>query len=254
MDTVGSSHSSGNASELPPGTQLLKGKVVVIGEYSVGKTSLSNRFVLQHCPQKTEPTIGAAFQLRTILLPGTNQAVRLEIWDTAGSERYRSLMPMYYRDASAAVVCYDTCNGRSFERITSWIDDFRKSAEQSDTNPNPLVLLVGTKSDLAAQGKREIQTAIAQEFARQEGLVHMETSAKLNENVTEVFLAAAQHIVKEAKEAQALEKERIQHQGHHANAARVGGSGRPSPKVDLRDEPGRRRRGDDSDNSRCGSC
>jgi len=247
MDGVGSS------SELPPGTQLLKGKVVVIGEYSVGKTSLSNRFVLQHCPQKTEPTIGAAFQLRTILIPGTSQAVRLEIWDTAGSERYRSLMPMYYRDASAAIVCYDTCNARSFDRVTSWIDDFRKSAEQSDTNPHPLIILAGTKSDLAAQGKREIQTAIAQEFAKQEGLVHLETSAKLNENVTEVFLAAAQHIVKEVKESQALEKDRLQHQGQHASGGARGANGRPSAKVDLREDSSRRRRNNDHDGGG-GSC
>lgn len=225
---------SSGSIELPPGVPVTKGKVVVIGEFSVGKTMLTNRFVLQHVPQKAEPTIGAAFQLRTVLMPGGTQAVKFEIWDTAGSERYRSLMPMYYRDASAAIVCYDICNARSFDRVTSWIDDFRKSAEQSDTNPNPLVVLVGTKSDLAAlPGKREISLDVAQQFAKQEGLTHFETSAKQNENITEVFMSVAHHIVKEAKSQEAAEKERMAQQGVSSSSR---SSGRGQQKVDLRED------------------
>ena len=222
--------SSSAGADLPPGVQLFKGKVVVIGEYSVGKTSLSNRFVLQHAPPKTEPTIGAAFQLRTILVPNTNSAVKLEIWDTAGSERYRSLMPMYYRDASAALVCYDICNAKSFDRVSTWIDDFRKCAEQSDNNTQPLIVLVGTKSDLAATGKREISVEVAQQFSREEDLVHFETSAKLNENVTDVFLAAAGHIMKEAK----AQEERLAHAQQGLNGNGRGGKG--GGKVDLKDD------------------
>lgn len=241
---------SSSGADLPPGTNLCKGKVVVIGEYSVGKTSLSNRFVLQHCPSRTEPTIGAAFQLRTIMMPNSNNAVKLEIWDTAGSERYRSLMPMYYRDASAALVCYDICNAKTFDRVSAWIDDFRKSAEQNDTSKNPLVVLVGTKSDLAAAGKREIELEVAQLFAKEENLVHFETSAKLNENVTEAFLAVASHIVKETKAMEAEKDLRIAASNNGMNGG--GGRGPRGQKVDLKDDTSvggfRRRRDTQSPN------
>jgi Ras-related protein Rab-5C len=222
---------SSSGSDLPPGVQLYKGKIVVVGEYSVGKTSLSNRFVLQHAPPKTEPTIGAAFQLRTLLLPNSNNAVKLEIWDTAGSERYRSLMPMYYRDASVALVCYDICSAKTFDRVSTWIDDFRKTADGSDAKLQPIVILVGTKSDLAATGKREVELDMATSFAQAENVQLFETSARVNENVTEVFLAAANHIVKEAKTHEERAAALAQQQG-------VNGNGRPGSKgqkVDLRD-------------------
>lgn len=223
--------SSSTMGDLPPGVQLFKGKIVVIGEYSVGKTSLSNRFVLQSAPPKTEPTIGAAFQLRTLMLPNSNHAVKLEIWDTAGSERFRSLMPMYYRDSTVALVCYDICNAKSFDRVSTWIDDFRKSAEASwDGLLVPMIILVGTKSDLAATGKREITLEVAQQFAKEEGLVHFETSARLNEGVTDVFLAAANHIVKEARAQEERAAAQSQQNG-------VNGNGRKgSNKLDLRDQ------------------
>ncbi|CUG94037.1 ras-related GTP-binding protein, putative [Bodo saltans] len=225
------SSSPTNSGELPPGVQLFKGKVVVIGEYSVGKTSLSNRFVLQHAPPKTEPTIGAAFQLRTVLLPNTNNAVKLEIWDTAGSERYRSLMPMYYRDASVALVCYDICNAKTFDRVSSWIDDFRKAADGSDAKLQPIVVLVGTKSDLAATGKREIPADVALAYAQSENIITFETSARMNENVTEVFLAAASHIVKEVKTCEERAAALAIQQGVNGN----GRAGSKGYKVDLRD-------------------
>jgi Ras-related protein Rab-5C len=231
--------------ELPAGTTLHKGKLVVVGEFSVGKTSLSNRFVQELCPPRTEPTIGAAFQVRVIHIPNTNIAVKLEIWDTAGSERYRSLMPMYYRDACAAVVCYDITNAKSFERVPSWVDDFRKhSGGPQGSGPlAPQLVLVGTKLDLAQNhpGAREIEYEDAKHFAQEERMLIFETSAKTGENVFEVFNAVALHVLQNAKRRAECGL---------GDENEVNGSRSQDGRVDLTEGGFRKRRGDQNGGSR----
>ncbi len=220
-----------------------KGKVVIIGEYSVGKTSLCQRFI-NRVVGKTEPTIGAAFQVKTVPLPNSTQTVKLEIWDTAGSERYRSLMPMYYRDASAAMICYDITNAKSFERVQVWVDDFRRHAmlQVADlpsgvggpgTEDGPVLLLVGTKADLAnglQETKRQVDSEIASKFAARESMSFFETSAKTDQNVVEAFMLAAVHISKTNKAAQAGAGP-----GEGLGRGRGGAStGAGSRKIDLR--------------------
>lgn len=178
-----------------------KGKVVVVGDFNVGKTCLSHRFITKSYTGVSEPTIGAAFQVRTLTVPPSTQ-VTLEIWDTAGSERYRSLMPMYYRDAYAAVIAYDITDRRSFEHATTnWLDDFRKANEHSSSDV--IVILAGTKFDLANESpdKRQVTKEEAEEFAETEGLVAFETSARSDHNIVDVFQAIAEHVAK-VKEAQ----------------------------------------------------
>lgn len=208
---------------MPPSPQQpppeVKGKVVVVGEYSVGKTSLAQRFINKTFTGRTEPTIGAAFQVRTVQVP-SGQSVKLEIWDTAGSERYRSLMPMYYRDALVAVICYDITNGRTFDRVSTWVDDFRKHNEIGGESVQ--LVLAGTKCDLAAE-KREVAADDARAFAKQENMIFFECSAKNDENVVEVFGAVAQHIAK------------VRAKSQPANT-REASNGKGSTKVDLRDD------------------
>jgi small GTP-binding protein len=171
-----------------------KGKVVVVGDYNVGKTCFSQRFITKSFSGVSEPTIGAAFQTRTMPVNPTTNVV-LELWDTAGSERYRSLMPMYYRDAYAAVVGFDLTDHRTFEHTNQWLDDFRKSNEHPASEV--LIVLIGTKYDLATeQNKRQVTTEEAKEFAESEGVAYFETSARTDYNVLEVFSAIAQHIAK----------------------------------------------------------
>lgn len=197
--------STGGASS--PGTQqsvTYKGKVVVVGEFSVGKTCLSHRFITKSFTGISEPTIGAAFQVRTISLT-TTTSVTLEIWDTAGSERYRSLMPMYFRDACGAVVCYDITSAKSFERAASWIDDFRRHNEYASGDAT--IVLAGTKYDLA-QGadQREVEEVEARGFAEREELLFFETSAKTDYNVSTVFMTIAEGIAKLREQQQQTER------------------------------------------------
>lgn len=103
--------------------RLFQFKLVLLGESAVGKSSLVLRFVKDSFDDYRESTIGAAFLTQTISLDESS-TVKFEIWDTAGQERYKSLAPMYYRNANCAVVVYD---------ITQAVSSRRKSGQSTDT-------------------------------------------------------------------------------------------------------------------------
>jgi len=115
--------------------------------------------------------------------------VKFEIWDTAGQERYHSLAPMYYRGAAAAIVVYDITNRQSFVRAKSWVKELQRQG-----NPNIVIALSGNKLDLAEQRKVEVEEA--KTYSEENGIMFMETSAKTNNNVTELFKAIARKLPK----------------------------------------------------------
>ncbi|POY73054.1 putative Small monomeric GTPase [Rhodotorula taiwanensis] len=154
-----------NAAVAPPVTSSRK--LVLLGESAVGKSSLVLQFVKGQFDDYRESTIGAAFLTQTI-------------WDTAGQERYKSLAPMYYRSAHAAVVVYDITSAPSLQKARSWIAELQRQAD-----PGITVMLVGNKLDLADQ--RQVSTEEAQKFADEEGLLFMEVSAKTAQGVKDVF-------------------------------------------------------------------
>lgn len=102
-------------------------KVVFLGETSVGKSSIVSRFTRDEFFEFQEPTIGAAFQSKSIHLD--NCSVRMEFWDTAGQERYRSLAPMYYRGASVAFIVYDITNPDTLNNAKYWINQIKNKGE-----------------------------------------------------------------------------------------------------------------------------
>jgi hypothetical protein len=105
-----------------------------------------------------------------------------QLWDTAGQERYRSLAPMYYRGASAAVVVFDVTNRESFEGAKSWVKELQRRGDQ-----NVVIALAGNKADM--KEKRLVDVEEAKEYAKENGLIYMDTSAKSNLNVKEIFAA-----------------------------------------------------------------
>jgi Ras-related protein Rab-5C len=161
-----------------------------------------------------ESTIGAAFLTQTISLDEST-TVKFEIWDTAGQERYKSLAPMYYRNANCAVVVYDItqavcspcstrldrflltiasvrpCLQSSLDKAKSWVKELQRQA-----NENIVIALAGNKLDLVTESpdKRAIQTADAEAYAREAGLLFFETSAKSSTNVRELFTAIAKKL------------------------------------------------------------
>jgi len=162
-------------------------KLVLLGDSAVGKSSLVLRFVKKQFFEYQESTIGAAFLTQTVSV--NDFVVKFEIWDTAGQERYHSLAPMYYRGAAAAIVVYDITNRQSFVRAKSWVKELQRQG-----NPNIVIALSGNKLDLADQRKVEIEEA--KTYSEENGIMFMETSAKTNTNVTELFKAIARKLPK----------------------------------------------------------
>jgi len=167
--------------------KIFQYKLVLLGESSVGKSSLVLRFVKGQFLDFQESTIGAAFLTQTVCLNDTT--VKFEIWDTAGQERYHSLAPMYYRGAQAAIVVFDITNSESFDKAKAWVSELQRQG-----SPNIVIALAGNKCDLA--NKRSVATANAQAYADENGCLFMETSAKTNSNVTELFVAIAKKLPK----------------------------------------------------------
>ncbi|GAA6039968.1 hypothetical protein JCM8097_002643 [Rhodosporidiobolus ruineniae] len=161
-------------------------KLVLLGESAVGKSSLVLQFVKGQFDDYRESTIGAAFLTQTVPVSSGN-FIKFEIWDTAGQERYKSLAPMYYRSAHAAVVVYDITSAASLLKARSWISELQRQADPSIT-----VCLVGNKADLADQ--RQVSTEEAQKFADEEGLMFAECSAKTAEGVEGIFKAIAEKL------------------------------------------------------------
>jgi small GTP-binding protein len=137
-----------------------------------------------------EPTIGAAFMTQTISLKDVN--VKFEIWDTAGQERYRSLAPMYYRGAAAAIVVYDITSQDSFDGAKRWINELK-----SLHTPEVIIALAGNKLDMS--DRRVVDAEVAAAYAREQGVLYMETSAKTGQNVIDLFNEIANRLPKEKK-------------------------------------------------------
>ncbi|NWI42041.1 RAB17 protein, partial [Picathartes gymnocephalus] len=166
-------------------------KVVLLGRMLVGKSSLAYRYVRNDF-REMQSTVGCSFFTQTLDLE--EATVKFEIWDTAGQEKYQSVCHLYYRDAHAALLVYDITNKQSLSRAKLWLEELEKRFL-----PNEIVIaLVGNKTDLAAE--REVTTEEGEEFARTKGLLFMETSAKSNHQVNDVFMAVVQELLRREKE------------------------------------------------------
>jgi len=115
--------------------------------------------------------------------------VKFEIWDTAGQERYRSLAPMYYRGAAAAIVVYDITDPDSFAGAQSWVKELQRRGD-----PNVVIALAGNKADL--ESRRKVSFEQAQSYAEENGILHFVTSAKDGTNVKSLFVEIAKTLPK----------------------------------------------------------
>jgi len=164
-------------------------KTVLLGDSSVGKSSVAVRLARDVFTEASKPTIGASFFSYAVAgdAAAGRDAVKYEIWDTAGQERYRALAPMYYRGAQVVLLVYDVCERESFGAVKSWMQDVRTA------NPGKCVLvLLGNKCDIEQRGERGVSRAEGEVFAEENAIeVFQEVSAKTGANVREVLLHVA---------------------------------------------------------------
>ncbi len=161
-------------------------KLVLLGDTAVGKSCLVVRFVRDEFFEFQEPTIGAAFLTQSVQLDSS--VVKFEIWDTAGQERYRSLAPMYYRGAAAAIVVFDLSNKDSYNGAKSWVKELLRRGD-----PNVVIALAGNKADLPPS-QRKVDADEAAQYAEENGILYLETSAKNAANVKNLFVEIAKKL------------------------------------------------------------
>lgn len=171
-------------------SESLAVRVVFIGDSQVGKTSIINMFVRSSFEKQQKSTIGAVFHTYEQKVNG--QPVVMQIWDTAGQEKYRSLGPIYYRNSAAGVCVFDMTSKETLPSLDKWISEFRKHAEDA------LIFVVGNKIDLPEESQ-QVTRAEVEEFAAAHDAVCFFTSAKTGENVKELFQNVFDSLVKEGK-------------------------------------------------------
>ncbi len=155
-------------------------KITIAGNAAVGKTSTLRRYVLDVFTEERNSTIGASFVFKKIEL--NDQVIRLNLWDTAGQEKYYALVPMYYRNTNCLLLVYDITNKKSFMDVKDkWYKDLNKHLDLNSV----VIGLIGNKSDM--EDERQVTKKEALDFAKDKNLIFQEVSAKTNDNIDTFF-------------------------------------------------------------------
>merc|ERR1712134_114066 len=149
-------------------------KYIIIGDTGVGKSCLLLQFTDKRFQPVHDLTIGVEFGARMITIE--KQLIKLQIWDTAGQESFRSITRSYYRGAAGALLVYDITRRDTFNHLTTWLKEARQNGNQNMT-----IMLIGNKNDL--EHRRQVTPEEGAKFAQEHGLMFLETSAKTAENV-----------------------------------------------------------------------
>ena len=155
-------------------------KVLLLGDSSVGKTC----FLLRYCDKTFQEahlsTIGLDYRLKTMTLK-SGKNIKLQIWDTAGQDRFRAITKNYYKGANGIILIYDVTNLQSYENVKNWINQIKDEA-----NPNVIIYLAGNKVDVKDED-RVVKTVDGKKIADEYNLKFYETSAKSGINVNLIF-------------------------------------------------------------------
>lgn len=167
----------------------------------VGKTSLVLRYMEDKFNTQHLSTLQASFVTKKVTLPDERRA-QLNIWDTAGQERFHALGPIYYRGSDGALLVYDITDQDSFQKVKSWVRELKQMRGSEIA-----LIIVGNKTDLEEQRAISYETALR--YAQTVGAQYVETSAKENDGVNELFelltqLMVAHHGSKQQNDTNAL--------------------------------------------------
>ena len=158
---------------------IIEFKIILIGNASVGKTSIFNKFTTGDFSKIYKSTIAAEFKSK-LLKVNKNLWAKLVIWDTCGTENYRSLTRQYYRGADGAIVIFDLTDQSSFNDLKKWIKDIKNYGEKDIQ-----IIVVGNKLDLFNQ--RKVTQSQANNFCNENKYKYIEASAKDGTNLLKIF-------------------------------------------------------------------
>ncbi|KAJ5080210.1 ras and ef-hand domain-containing protein [Anaeramoeba ignava] len=181
-------------------------KILIVGDSNVGKSCVLLNFCESKFRTETDSTIGVDFRFADIIIH--KKPIKLQIWDTAGQEKFRSITNTYYRTADGIMITYDLTNKESFSQLSEWFVEINSSAPE-DTQ----LILIANKKDLEEQ--RQVSFSEGENFAQTQNCPFLEVSAKTGENIKEAFHILAKNTLKSAnkkkEETIALDKKGRSH-------------------------------------------
>ena len=160
-------------------------KYIIIGDSSVGKSNLLLRYAHDKFNEDYQATIGVEFGAKNVEI--NNKTFRIQIWDTAGQENFRSITRAYYKNSVCAIIVYDITNKESFNNIQNWIEDCKNQCPKT-----VFFVLVGNKNDL--ENERKVSFEEGKKFADSNDILFFESSAKTGNNVEDIFYKSAECI------------------------------------------------------------
>jgi small GTP-binding protein len=178
--------SSTNGSQNKPSNYQYIFKLILIGNSGVGKSCILQRYMKHTFEESYKCTIGVDFLMKSIVING--QTVKLQLWDTAGQEKYKSMVSSYYRGANVALIVFDITNHQSFDSLPMWIENFYKNGPEQKN-----IILIGNKKDLA--DLRQVTQQEAEAFSETNNMMYFETSAKEGDNIEYIFNYAAEKLL-----------------------------------------------------------
>ena len=161
-------------------------KILLIGDTSVGKTSILCKYIDDEFSDAYLSTIGIEFKIKSLIING--KKVLLRIWDTSGQERYRSITQNFYRNANGILFIFDITKKETFDNIKIWLTD----SENCEDN-KVAKMLIGNKIDL--ENKRKIDNETIKKFAEKKEMKYFEASAKEGINIDNIFRELAELIL-----------------------------------------------------------
>ena len=179
------SSNNSNKSSNPSDYQYIF-KLILIGNSGVGKSSIIQRYMKNTFEESYKCTIGVDFLMKTLNLNG--KTVKLQLWDTAGQEKYKSMVASYYRGANVALVIFDITNHASFDSLPVWIENYYKNGPEEKN-----IILIGNKKDM--EESRQVTRQEAEIFSETNNMMYFETSAKEGDNIEYIFTYAAEKLL-----------------------------------------------------------
>lgn len=153
-------------------------KILLLGDSGVGKSSIIQRFTRNEFNAQMVSSVGVDFKSKDLII--NNKRVKLQVWDTAGHERFRTITTSYYRGAHAIVTVFDLSDRETYEHVEKWLEEINKFAKE-----NVLKFLVGNKSDLT--NKRQVSSEEIRALVSRLAVPYFEVSAKTADNLFEFF-------------------------------------------------------------------
>ena len=165
-----------------------KVQLLIIGDMTVGKTSILTRFTENKFSQNYLATVGLDFFTKDVDFTNPNRRVRIKIWDSAGQERFRSLTQSFFRNANGIIIVYDISNIESFENLKYWIQSINTQLGQNEIK----TIVIGNKVDLT----REVKKEDAENFCKEKGFKYFEVSAKNGNGIKEAINYLVELVIK----------------------------------------------------------